>query len=757
MKSREISARRVAVGFIGWLIATNVFVGAVHFTGWWLLSVAAFLCTAFLPGLAILRIMHIAFKNYASAIVYSFGLSLLVLILSGLAVNQLLPLFGVARPLELPGIIGVWDVFAAAIVVASIMVNKEPVRLNAPASNRWPKKAWLLVGASVLLLCLAVLGAFRLNNGGDALIAQIALCYSAVLIAIAFIFRRRLPDGALMWLMFAVGLAVLLMTSLRGWDIMGHDIEREFRVYTLTHLHGRWDIAFDRDPYNACLSITILPEVFAKILNISGLAVFKVILQIVFAVCPVVVYILVRRYTSKLGALVGSMLFICYPTFINDSAMLTRQGVAYLFFALALLVISNQAQKKRYKLLFVLCAIGAALSHYSTAYMFVALFVGAVLVKMCITWWLGRHRVFKFRPLRKESTVLSPIFAGLVFLMTFIWYSQITGTSNGLVTTVHQSFSSIPKLFTSDNRSSDTSTALLFSGGKSQIDLYESYLTDSKAPRAANVFYMPPLTSDDMPLTDLGKKAHSIGINASIITALRQNFAKVLQVLALAGVIYATYRLLRKKPHALGPDYVYLSLAGLVLLVFMVVMPVLSVNYGILRAFQQALIFLILPITLLLAKLGSRLWGWLRTCIATFGMILLFLLFTGLFAQVLGGASPTVSMNNSGLYYGLYYSSEADQRSFIWLKTHLSKGDDVRAANFNRAIMHDPAYPFSKGGILPTQIEAHTIVYFDPAQIQAQKLYTYHDSSPIIMEFTTEYYDSTKDQIYSTGSTGVYR
>lgn len=767
MKSLELSARRVALALAGWFVATNLLVWLAQQVDWLPLKILLFGCIVFLPGTALLRVMRITLRTLSARMVYSFGLSILVLMLSGLAANQLLPLLGVAKPLELLGILGTWNIATAALIVVGAFANKRPMTVKKLPGAGLSKPALILLVLSAFLPCGAIMGAFRLNNGGDALLSELMLAYAAALITFAFLARKRLSSELLTWFIFLLGLSVLLMTSMRGWDITGHDIEREFRVYTLTHLHGRWDIGLDRDPYNACLSITILPEVFAKLLNISGLMAFKVVLQVIFAVCPAVVFILLQQYVSKLGALSGSVLFICYPTFINDSAMLTRQGVAYMFFALALLVISNRAQKKRYKLLFSLCGLGAVLSHYSTAYMFVALFAGAVVFKLAIAWWQSRRQrrslPRRFWQPRTERTVLSLLFASLLFVMTFGWYARITATSSGLITTVRASLINIPNLFTDNGsgKSSDTSTALLFSSNKTQVDLYQSYLTGSSqkdTPKIASaVQYMPALTSDDLPLTNVGKKAAAAGVNPSLIAALRQNFAKVLQLLALAGVLYTTCQLLRRSPDALETDFICLSLAGFMLLISLVVLPVLSVNYGVLRAFQQILIFLILPIMLLLGRVTRRMWSWLATGLATTSIVLLFLLFTGLVAQLFGGTSPSLSMNNRGLYYGLYASSEADVQSFGWMKAHIPRGSDVRAANFNRALMHDPSYPFSKPGILPSQIGANSYVYLDPAQVQTQKIYTYYQSSPLILSFPLGYYDMALNEIYSTSTTRVYQ
>lgn len=757
-KSLIVNARLVTYLLFCWLGGTTLLIGLVHTTDWWPFKVLLFISIVMLPGVALLRALRIELNNFSASILYSFGLGILTLMLSGLLVNQLLPLLGVQHPLETQWALGAWYL-VNVFIIASGRTNKRPLLVKAWSTKNVSRPMWVLFILSLILPCLAVAGASRLNNGGDELFAMITLGFATSLIVYGFLLRRRLPDGLLAWLIFSIGLSVLLMTSLRGWDIVGHDVEREFRVYTLTHINALWNIGLYRDPYNACLSITILPEMFTRLLNVSGLLVFKVILQIIFAACPAVLYVLLRKHTPKLAALTGCLLFISYPTFINDSAMLTRQGVAYLFFALALLVISNRHQKKPYRLLFLLCSLGAILSHYSTAYMFVALFGVAVACKMIVTLW----HTWRKRPLPREvrSTILSPLFACLLFAMTFIWFSQITGTSNGLTTTISKTLTNIPTIFSNDNKSSDISTALLFANNRLQSDLYQSYLLSTKSKNVASETnasqYIPTLTGDSLPLTPLGKKARAVGLEPSIITTLRQNFAKVLQLLALMGVTYATYRLLHKKPDVLGPDFTCLSLAGIILLSLLVVLPVLSINYGVLRAFQQTLIFLILPIMLLLVELGRRISVRVKTAISTTSMVLLFLLFTGVFAQLLGGVSPSLSMNNQGLYYGLYYSSKADAKSFAWLKEHIRKGEDVRAANFNRAAMHDPDYPFTRTGILPSQIGQKTYVYLDPAQVLTQKVYTYYDSSPFIVTLPVDYYDMAKNQIYSTTTTRIYR
>src|SRR5687767_90965 len=84
----ELSARTLAIVLVGWLLTTNLLVCLSYFGGWWPCKVALFLCLAFLPGVAVLRFLRITPRGAPTGIVFCFGLSILVLMLSGLVANQ---------------------------------------------------------------------------------------------------------------------------------------------------------------------------------------------------------------------------------------------------------------------------------------------------------------------------------------------------------------------------------------------------------------------------------------------------------------------------------------------------------------------------------------------------------------------------------------------------------------------------------------------------------------------------------------------
>jgi len=94
-----------------------------------------------------------------------------------------------------------------------------------------------------------------------------------------------------------------------------------------------------------------------------------------------------------------------------------------------------------------------------------------------------------------------------------------------------------------------------------------------------------------LPLTPLGRLLSSLGLNLpSINYGVRQASARVLQVLILVGLL-AVLLARRKRIHPL-PEFYYLGVASLSVVVLQVLLPPLSLNYGLLRSFEQALVIL---------------------------------------------------------------------------------------------------------------------------------------------------------------------
>ena len=220
---------------------------------------------------------------------------------------------------------------------------------------------------------LVVFGANRLNNGSDDLVSMVALVAMCAALILLLTWANRIASGITGVTIYLVSAAMLLMTSLRGWSITGHDIQLEYRVFQLTRAHGQWNFDFYKNVFNACLSITILPTEMASLTHVDDPYIYKVFFQLIFAACPVMVYAISRRYFSERISIMAAIYFIGFPTFLTDMPYLNRQEIALIFVGAGILAITNPNWSKRRKqVAIVVAAIGVELSHYSTSYVFVA-------------------------------------------------------------------------------------------------------------------------------------------------------------------------------------------------------------------------------------------------------------------------------------------------------------------------------------------------------------------------------------------------
>jgi uncharacterized membrane protein len=648
------------------VLATNVlllsghrvaFVGAA--LGWWLIVIhpTYLLCTT--------RIWKTV--TGAERVAYCVGAVLLALMVGGLILDVLLPHIGVPRPLAQRPIL-IWvDVLNVVLMAWRIQIGStgSTIRSGLRTLRRWEKRV-LVVAA--LCIFLVVAGANRLNNGQGDLVALVGL--SAVVVTFALIIWHRdvLRDTVIAGTTYLLGLSLLLATSLRGWYITGHDIQSEYRVFQLAKDNGVWNIGTYRNAYNACLSITILPTEIWQVVRVDDPYIYKVFFQLLFAVVPVVVYLLARRYWSKQVAILGVVYFVGFPTFFTDMPFLNRQEIAFLYVGLAFLVMTRrQWSVWRRRIAMVICAIGIGLSHYSTMYVFVATLAIGLLSEY---GYLLVARVRK-RPKRKHDSRVTwadtarTVTLGVVFaagLVTFLWGDVITHTASSVVTTLKEALPSA-----GGGRSVDTSYILFGGSGPSNQQLLATYrknTLDDRKKDGQKVFL--PLSKVDVPIhalntaslpqTRVGNLLADIHLPPATVNIVVRDLASRGEQLFI-GLGLVTVGFVAWRRRQLGRDFYFLAWASVIMVGVITVLPGLSVSYGLLRALQQALI-LVAPVLVIgsfvIFKPFGRVWSKRLATVLAF----VFMISTiGVLPQILGDYPAQLSLNNSGLLQRLLHPS----------------------------------------------------------------------------------------------------
>jgi uncharacterized membrane protein len=624
------------------LALANVAYLPKNFVGW-IFTLCFFL---FMPGYLLLNCLRHGIKNKWEVVSFSLGLSLLLLMISGLALNSMHAL-GLNRPLT------TWNIFITLDIVTFVLLVLTKNRVyKLPKFKLHLTAEKVTVSAALTLLpLLAIGGAVRLNNGASNILTMILFAAIPILFVL-LIWRKNLkPYYPYAILMFSI--AILLSTSLRGWYITGHDIQHEFNVFQIASKNNFWSISNPSgDTYNACLSITILPTIIAKITSISAVYVYKVVFQIIFALGLVPIYYFIKRLGGAQRALVGAFIFISFPTFFNDMPFLNRQEIAFVFFALLLLTTFLNMARRPKTVLTMLFLVGIILSHYSSGYIALSLLLLSWLIFKLLT-----HRRLNYK--RFVLPVLSLPIILVALLFTFLWNAQITTTTSGLEQTVTQTFKELW------NHSSSQSSSVSYSLFSLPTQNPSIILSKYAGKNAAQVNYVP---EQNMPITRLGRTISNVINVGSLNNKLRSFSSKILQVLLLLGLIMFFFRQ-RKRRSATEIYFYALNISCIILLVMITLLPRISVDYGITRLFQQTLIITSLLIVLA-AEMLLGFFGRFKIYIVAIFFGLLFLDLSGFAPQALGEYPAQLALNNSGTYYDLYFVHKGELVSANWLVTH---------------------------------------------------------------------------------------
>ncbi|WP_405451274.1 hypothetical protein [Streptomyces erythrochromogenes] len=694
------------------------------------------------------------------------GLAVLLDILVALGVNTLLPLFGVERPLTRL-------VLASATTLVLLVLgtlapqSPRPLLRGAPLSGARPV-AW----AAAAALLLSVAGPIRLNNGLGGAVSTTALVVVTALIVLLLLRHARCSPVVLEAGIYAASATLLLLTSLRGWYITGHDIQREYLYFRLTLGGGFWDISAYTDPYNACLSITLLPVSIFRLTGIEDIYVFKAVLPLLFALTPVLVHRAVRNVASPLVALLSAVFFMAFPTFFTDMPFLGRQAIAFLLLACAMLVLTDSRRPLPLRrAVFTVLLAGVVLSHYSTIYVIVGTLATAFAVDKA--WRLasrpGRSRAHRAVGRGRTRTFLTWWTVAVPAVLALLWAGPLTHTGGQLESTLRVVASD---LFGSGNArggSSDTRYSLFGGAGVTPEERLAEYREDTigytGADRADGKYlpldalakYPTPVAEkENLPLTPAGRALDTAGLSVPALNGvLRQAAALLLQVLVLVGFVIAVRG--RNSPFTPVRDQTTLTVGALAMMGLFTLVPQLSVDYSVLRAFQQGLLFFAPFIA------AGALWAVRRAgrralpvlCVLVAGLLLDL---TGAVPKALGGYPAQLALSNSGPAYDIYYPHAEDRRAAMWLNQRAA-GDDL--------VVQTDRYSFSR---LQTLFTVRTQDSVHPALLRSQS-YVLLGSTPTRKDEVTVFFrgdlvtyryprdllDTTRNLIYSNEGAVVYR
>jgi len=714
----------------------------------------------------------------------SVALSVFTLMILGLAVNIILPFFGIAKPLTTLYLLMAFTIFIITLLCVTIIFEKEnPMKI--PSFNGL---SWLVSIFGILLPILICFGSISLNNGGSNILTMIALVLVGVLVLTLVLANKYLDEEVSPLALYMMALSFLLMNSMRGWFITGHDILLEYHVFELTNASHLWNMAVYPDPYNACLSITILPTYLQNLTHIPDAYIYKIVTQFISALSLPLIFYLSKYYTSTRTAFLTGFLYVSFPTFMTDMAMLNRQGIAFLFvFALVYILLTEHYFDKRIRevLLYVL-GIGMILSHYSTSYVTIGLLIGGYFINKLLRFIMSLRRPLFLkkvtdkignREMYERPVLLTSSFVLSLVIFAVIWSAGVTKTSKSITNTLRNIAVSVVHPFEDDGKDGVTKYSLIQSKQPTTQELFDSYVQNSvkeaRTPQNESNFYdlkvaeTYPITAfsePTSPLTSLGEKIQSIlPVTFSFVyDGVKQLYAKLLQILLIIGLTALAFGYGFKKQITVNVpvEYIALSISALMLIVIQTVLPSGAINYGLLRLFQQNLVILALPISLGGLFVISLVTRSRRTPFVLYGMILsaFFLVLSGFIPQVTGGGRSLLPLSNSGLYYDVYYTHREEFEALNWLSSTFGRKYPVESDRyFSSMKMLAYANTFPITIILPETIRRDSLVYLNYKNATTDNVTEYVNGDVVYYKFPINFLDDNKDLIYNNGGSKFYR
>jgi uncharacterized membrane protein len=712
------------------------------------------------------------------AALLSVGLALLHDIVIMLGIDLILPLCGDQHPLETRPI--AVAVTLGTLLVGAIAPEAEPFRRGLFARHR--RGLVPVAAAGVLIILLSLAGAIRLNNGYGSGVSMAAM---GVVIAflLLLLFQSGYSLAAVELGIYVAAAGVLLLTSMRGWLLTGHDIQTEFAYYSDVLGSGRWQPGKYNNAFYACLSVTLLPVAFSHLTAISGLYVFKVVVPLLFAVTPVLLFRCVRNVAPHSIAVLSAIFFVVFPNFSTDMTYMCRQEIAFILVGCAMLVVTgSRARLLTKRLVFLVLMAGVVLSHYSTAYVIIivcAVAAIADLLSQAWRWLRGRRRhtgdegpASPGRAARRVSRLTEPEAKSvapwwivvLMGVLAFAWAGPVTHTDAQVQTTISAAFSQL------EGNASSGYFAATPSDEQLLAQFEKGALTETAKDRAKGVYWplssisgykTPVVSTQYQPLTGIGRWLQKAGIDVSgsnvLVRSVDDRFYELLILAGLFGVWFAGRKLFRPRR-----DQVLLSFGAIGMLVVLTVVPQLSVDYGILRAFQEGLFFFAPFMAAGLIWLSGLARRWARPAL---GVVLAGVAtsLTGILPQLTGGYYGIIPMANEGQYYDLHYPVVDEQVGAQWL---VARAQTDKVLNGYASIMQTDFYTDDTmqttltgpllPDIAPQWLRPGSYIFVGPTLIRTGDVTNRLDGQAVTYRYPAGLLDSLYNEIYANAGSEVY-
>ncbi len=439
----EIMRESINITSKGWLtliisllLLTDIF---IFINAPFLREIFSFLFFTLVPGILVIQALRLRLELFQKAVL-SVGLSVAIVLTIGFALNSLYPFL--KSPLSLLPVIITLNLVVIILTMLTYHRNQGDYTLNSfqfsSSTSRFEDFKQKIISKNelfspilfpFLLPILAVLGTYVMNQYENNILLLLTLFLIPLYLVLVVYFRERINNKVYPLAVWLISLTLLLMYGLTSSYLMGRDIHTEFYCFQLTMSNFHWDLNTFSNPYNACLSITILPTMLQVLSGIQAEYVFKLFYAFIGSLIPLSVYSVAKKYVGERYAFFAGLLFVFQLFFVNILGA-ARQEIAVLFFFLAIMTFFESNINGVAKKILLLLFMGSTLvSHYSTAYVTFAIIL-PLLALSSLKTLIKEHKIsFTNWDVILTSMTMLALWYFLFANIQFTAGSQVVGTT----------------------------------------------------------------------------------------------------------------------------------------------------------------------------------------------------------------------------------------------------------------------------------------------------------------------------------------
>lgn len=405
-------------------------------------QLVAFIYLTFVPGIIILRILKLHKLGNIETLLYSVGLSLTTLMLTGLLVNTLYPLVGISEPISLTPLL--ITISIVVLVLCAICYVRDR-RFADPSLIHIND----VLSPPALLLCLvpflSIFGTRLVtfnHNNIPLMLLMIAIAVIVILITLGKFIPRNLYPLAV----FVIGLSLVFHQSLLSQFLTPARGDASYELFLAQNVlvNARWDFTMP-STVNGMLSVSMVTPIFSEIAGITITWLFKAVYPLLLALVPLGLYRIFQKQTNDKIAFLSCFFFMSVSAFYSEVIGNTRMIIAELFILLLiLLMIDKNMNRLKSAVLFIIFCFSLVVSHYALSYIYIFCLIFAWLIVILMDSQVIRrlrdnlssklsrqnNKGYISTPMVEKGKMVSLNLVALVVVIAFAWYMYTSGSAS---------------------------------------------------------------------------------------------------------------------------------------------------------------------------------------------------------------------------------------------------------------------------------------------------------------------------------------